>query len=343
MSRIFLLILVAAGLAACAASSVPRKQTPTLRLEDRPGEADFGTVAVEGLTAAACVRFELLQLAGDEAEVLRIYTGEGPPAAEQPPLLGRVVLVEGQVRFRPRFPLMAGLPHYAVFAGHLLDTTDEELAFSLPASDAAPSTRVIAVHPEVDEVPSNLLRVYVHFSDSMHPRDVLRHVRLYEIDGEEVVDPFLDVENGLWDPACTRLTLFFHPGRVKRGIEPNETQGPPLQPDRAYRLVVDEAMEDARGVRLVESFASEFRTTAPDRESPDPATWELIAPAGASDDLELAFGEVIQGNSVIEIFETLYGGDGGGIDVYEADGAIIRNNLITNNTAQYQGAVFYPR
>jgi parallel beta-helix repeat protein len=47
---------------------------------------------------------------------------------------------------------------------------------------------------------------------------------------------------------------------------------------------------------------------------------------------------IITGNSVIQIFESYYGGDGGGIDVYNADGAVIRNNLIADNTAENQGA-----
>ena len=36
-----------------------------------------------------------------------------------------------------------------------------------------------------------------------------------------------------------RLTLLFHPGRVKRGVGPNEALGPPLRSGETFRLVVD--------------------------------------------------------------------------------------------------------
>jgi hypothetical protein len=102
----------------------------------------------------------------------------------------------------------------------------------------------------------------------MAMRDSTRHVRLLDAEGREVPIAFVDVEGGLWDPARTRLTLLFHPGRVKRGVAPGERLGPPLRAGREYRLVVDAGMADAQGTALGRTFETPIRAVAADRERP---------------------------------------------------------------------------
>lgn len=55
----------------------------------------------------------------------------------------------------------------------------------------------------------------------------------------------LAMPDGLWDPEGRRLTLFLHPGRIKRGVAMHEALGLALRPGRRYRLVVDREAEDA--------------------------------------------------------------------------------------------------
>jgi hypothetical protein len=57
----------------------------------------------------------------------------------------------------------------------------------------------------------------------------LGHIRLVDENGREVVDPFLPLDVAFWNDDRTRFTVFFDPGRVKRGILPNERMGWGLQ------------------------------------------------------------------------------------------------------------------
>jgi hypothetical protein len=103
--------------------------------------------------------------------------------------------------------------------------------------------------------------------------------------------PFVEIETGLWDSEGRRLTLFFHPGRVKRGVGPNLALGPPLRAGGVYRLVVDRAMKDERGYELEASFEKELRVGPPDRAAPDPSTWKLHPIEKRSSPLEVDLDE----------------------------------------------------
>lgn len=247
---------------------------------------------VEGLPAQALAR--LGQVPVDSPvwdDLIRVTTGPGPPPSGQPSVLGATTLAGDVLRFRPRFPLVVGLEHFARFDGDALDAPSCGLQFALLTRELEPRTRVVSVDPGSDEVPANLLRIYVTFSEAMHARDVQEHFQILDAEGQRVLDPFVAIPNGLWDHDQRRLTLFFDPGRIKRGVGPNEVLGPPLQPGEEYRLVVDADLEDARGARLAEPFVWTFRTVPDDRASPDPKAWTLIAPRAATAPVELIFGE----------------------------------------------------
>ncbi len=161
----------------------------------------------------------------------------------------------------------------------------------MPARDPEERPRVEAVFPSSPEVPENLLRLYVHFSHPMRAKDVSERIHLFDAEGREVPLPFVEVETGLWDSEGRRLTLFFHPGRVKRGVGPNLALGPPLRAGGVYRLVVDRGMKDERGYELEASFEKELRVRAPDRISPDPADWRLSPIEDRSSPLEVDLHE----------------------------------------------------
>lgn len=276
-------------------AALPRQEPasgPRLQLIDRPADPDFGTLVVTGLSFKARQRLAMVP-AADRLwdEIVRVTTGAGPAPPEQPSTLGSTTLEGDVLRFRPRFSLVVGLEHFARFDGALLNEPACELSFALLARELEPRTRVVSVDPDLQQVPANLLRIYVTFSGPMHARDVQAHIQLLDAQGRRVREPFVDIPDGLWDREQRRLTLFFDPGRIKRGVGPNEALGPPLQPGKEYRLLVDADLEDARGARLVAPFLWSFRTIADDRTSPDPDTWTLIAPRCALAPVELLFGE----------------------------------------------------
>ena len=73
---------------------------------------------------------------------------------------------------------------------------------------------------------------------------------LLDAAAKEVDLPFLELEQELWDSSGKRFTLFFDPGRIKRGLKPREEVGPALEEGKSYTFVVDRAWHDAQGDSL---------------------------------------------------------------------------------------------
>ena len=89
------------------------------------------------------------------------------------------------------------------------------------------------MYPSGDVVPANQLRMYLHFSAPMDWRSGYDHLTLLDDHGEEVVDAFLPLDADFWNDDRTRYTVFFDPGRVKRGILPNKQMGRALERGQA--------------------------------------------------------------------------------------------------------------
>ena len=266
-------------------------------------DADSATIEATGLDPAL-----LRGLAGaDPAEVdwravFPVYTGRELPAdGEQPPVAGSWTVEEETLRFRPRYPLVAGVDYVArldlgrlheLATGGGADRDAVVASFALPRPELEPSTTVTAVYPSAAELPENQLRFYVHFSAPMGRGEAYEHIRLVAADRGAVEAPFLEIGEELWDPGMRRLTLFFDPGRIKRGLRPHLEAGPPLREGASYRLVIDAGWRDGDGMPLVEGFEKAFTVAAPDRRAPDPAEWTLKPPpAGGRKALEIAFPE----------------------------------------------------
>jgi hypothetical protein len=154
------------------------------------------------------------------------------------------------------------------------------------------TTVVSAIHPTADALPANLLKFYLQFTAPMSRGHSYDHLHLRDAAGREVQQPFLELDEELWNPAMTRLTLLLDPGRIKRGVLPLEEVGSSLEPGRRYALVVDRDWHDAAGNPLRESFTKTFSVGPDDREPPDPARWQLRPPPATSRDaLQITFPE----------------------------------------------------
>lgn len=231
-------------------------------------------------------------------QLLSVYAGQGSITADLnvPPMLGEYRLLRNIVRFEPRFPLQRDVTYRAVLRarGMLPGRQPGVLSstFTLPLEAREPSTRVAAVYPSADVLPENLLKFYVHFSAPMSRGHIYEHIRLLDDAGKAVELPFLEIDEELWNPAMTQLTLFIDPGRIKRGVKPLEDIGPSLEAGKAFTLVIDSSWRDADGSPLVAKFEKAFRVAAPDRTPPDPTEWKLTAPqAGGQAPLLVEFPE----------------------------------------------------
>lgn len=246
----------------------------------------------------------------DWAKLFAVYVGDGD-RANQPPMLGEYSVDGDALRFRPRFPLQAGLSYVAVFS----DPSDKAAkpvvrVFTAAAAKVADPTRVAQIYPTRDVLPENQLKFYLHFTAPMSQGDSYRHLHLVESTGREVDLPFLELGEELWDETGTRLTVFFDPGRIKRGLKPREEVGPSLEEGQKYTLVIDRDWPDATGRPLAEAFRKQFRVTAPDDTQPDPKRWKLIPPkAGSTEPLVVRFDEPLD-HAMLERVLTVHRQDG---------------------------------
>ena len=237
--------------------------------------------------------------AADLTRLLAVYVAE--PSRDLPPLLGSLSVEQGTLIFEPRFPLQPGLRYRAVLdassvSPDILPTGLQSrriaVDFDIPDRIASDPTKVKAVYPSTALVPENLLKFYVHFSAPMSRGEVYRFVRLFDESNQVVELPFLEIEQELWDSRQRRLTLFIDPGRIKRGLLPQEQVGTALVAGKQYRMVILQEWPDARGKQLQESFTKAFRVGPPDRTPLDPQKWSLKQPkAGTLQPLCVEFSE----------------------------------------------------
>jgi hypothetical protein len=201
------------------------------------------------------------------------------------------------LRFQPQFPLQRGVAYRAVFRPSKLPGAEASAAdivsrFQLPMVEREPTTTVTQIYPSADVLPENLLKFYVHFSAPMQGGHIYHHIHLRDEAGKAVELPFLEIDEELWNPEMTRLTLFIDPGRIKRGVQPLEEIGPALEEGKRYTLEIDAAWHDSAGLPLKESFRKSFRVGPQDREPPTLTSWKINSPkAGTRNELTVNFPE----------------------------------------------------
>lgn len=224
--------------------------------------------------------------------VLAVYTQAAAGDPQAPSMLGAHRIEDGRIVFTPRFPFAPGMSYVARYTP-LGGGASTEVEFHIDALVAPGDTRVTEIYPSADVWPMNQLKMYVHFSAPMRPGRSFEHLRLIdETTGTEVDQPFVTVQEELWDRDHKILTVLYDPARIKRGLVPNQEAGLPLQAGGVYRLVIDADWRDAEGRRLAAPFERAFRVGELDRTSPHPDGWSIGVPgAGTTGPLTIGFGE----------------------------------------------------
>jgi hypothetical protein len=250
---------------------------PAIRLKD-------GRFEVVGLDAADLERLKKSELKpADWQEFFAIHVVSDAGGKNSPAVVGSYRIDHRCLRFTPRFPLVRGVRYGVVFRPARLpgrtDGAEMRAEFELPKAKPAAPTVVTHVYPSRDRLPENQLKFYLHFSAPMSRGESYRHIRLEDATGKPVDLPFLELDEELWDPAGTRFTLFFDPGRIKRGVKPREDVGPALVEGKRYTLVIARGWRDAAGNPLKETYRKPFRVVAPDDTPPDPKNWKIEPPA----------------------------------------------------------------
>lgn len=228
-------------------------------------------------------------LRGRLGDLLTVVVDQPAGHAVMPSIAGTFRAVEGALHFEPRFPWAQGVTYRAEF--HAPGAAPIVSHFQLPPRDTAPTTFVQQVYPSADELPENQLKFYVHFSAPMSRGALQDRVQL-TVAGRAVELPFLELDEELWDPSMTRLTLLIDPGRIKRGVKPLEDIGPVFEAGQRYELLIAADCRDAEGRPLRSEFRKTFRAIAADRTPPDPQRWQVHSPAaGSREPLRVTFDE----------------------------------------------------
>jgi len=215
-------------------------------------------------------------------------------AGQAVPVAGRYVASREALEFHPRFPFDPGRQYAVRFDPTRLPaprtTAAIETTVALPDRAPAPPTSVTAVSPSTDVWPANLLRFYIHFSAPMSRTDGVEFVKLFDDTGRPVTGALLPSAIDFWNAERTRYTVFFEPGRVKRGILPNRTLGRALEPGRQYEVVVDAAWRDEQGRALAQTYRRSFRAGPPIERPLSMTDWQVTpARAGTTDPLVVKF------------------------------------------------------
>lgn len=287
MRQHFLVALAATLAGACLAAD----PAPTLRLNGKiDGKTDV-SLDVVGLEKATLDRLTKADLNAASWSALLSLTVNG----KAPAVSGSWRITDGVLRFEPRFPLVPGVRYVAVFdpskipGGSGKPLTEE---FSVPKPPPVATTSLTQIFPTRDRLPENQLKFYLHFSAPMSRGEAYQRIRLLDEKGKTVEKPFLELDEELWDVSGMRFTLFFDPGRIKRGLQPRELFGPALEDGKRYTLVIDRDWSDAEGNPLKAEVRKAFRVGPPDDTQPDVKTWKVTTPTpGSIDPLRVAFPE----------------------------------------------------
>jgi hypothetical protein len=289
---------LAAGKEAGQGQPANTKKSPTIRLNREAGHTK-AVVEVVNLERADLERLAKAKLEASQWTALfAVYVDEGNKIArkDRPAMLGSYDVRQNVLRFEPRYPLTPGIRYRAVFDPSRLPGQAArhhaaiEVELIVPKPKPLVATVVRQVYPSGNKLPENHLRFYLHFSAPMSRGEAYQHIRLLDAAGKPIEQVFLELDEELWDPQGQRFTLFFHPGRVKKGLKPREELGPILEEGKTYTLVIDRQWNDAQGNPLKESYRKTFQAVAAEEKSPDPKTWKIQAPpAGTVASLAVRF------------------------------------------------------
>ena len=189
---------------------------------------------------------------------------------------GEYAVGKHSIVFTPAFSLVAGNVYMAILDLTRVGGGLHRLEWSVAAAAVDPP-QLEQIFPTTGELPANHLKFYLIFDQPMRQGDIFKFFSLWCVDKEEFVGrPFRHTE--LWSEDGKQLTLWFHPGRQKSGVNLNVELGAILEEGLEYELRVDDQWSSLEGAPLGETFRKRFRAIAKDYVQPNPADWQFELP-----------------------------------------------------------------
>jgi hypothetical protein len=231
---------------------------------------------------------------------VHVVQQEGPLVTA---MVGAYRIRGDSVEFRPRFGFRRGV-RYVVRVSLPGEKEMQSTRFYFLRPET-PQAHVVQVYPSANVLYENHLRFYIQFSQSMSRGAVYEHIELLNEKRERVADPFLTLDEELWDPEQKRLTLLFDPGRVKRELLPRQELGPAIIAGRTYTLLIKNTLKDATG-RPIKSYRKRYKVLPPDVIQPNPKKWSIVAPTAPVHPLRIQFPKTLDWamlHRVVEVFD----------------------------------------
>ncbi len=208
---------------------------------------------------------------------LHVWDPESSQINEQE-VEGRLVrMKDGTIAYQPLFPFDQRTSYLFRWA----DGTWQIEHFIQEEREDQAAPVVTEIYPTSDSLPTNLLRMYICFSQSMKTVGNLEKIKLMDDQGKEVNSAIFGNIYELWDQKQKQLTILFDPARVKTGLQANQILGRALNPRRSYRLVLS-GLEDIDGRPIRETFVKEIHVVSPDTIPPRIEDWQLTSPEARS-------------------------------------------------------------
>lgn len=213
------------------------------------------------------------------------------------PILGNTDASGDTLTFKPYWPLDRSLTYEVWWGGNIIKSI--EAVNTTAISDA----RVIDVYPSVDQLPENLLKIYIRFSAPMSEGQSSKNIFLVKNGTDTIKRAFLELTPELWNADRTLLTLWIEPGRVKRDLGPNRLLGKAIERGHSYNLIISKSWRDAEGVALMENYVKYYTVGADDRVKPAITDWNFKTPeANSRQALSIYFKEPLDFILAQEVF-----------------------------------------
>lgn len=203
-------------------------------------------------------------------------------------ILGKFSADNSALLFEPLIPLTPGLTY------HILDKNELIGQVLVPFNKNEKAPELLAIYPQLDTLPENLLKFYIRFSEPMRTGESLQFIHLLGEKEDTLRNVFLNLQPELWDTSSSVLTLWLDPGRIKRGLTLNRALGNPLKMNETYDLVISSTWKGQNGLKLAQAYRKTFVAGKHDDQAPDLKQWQLQVPrASTTTPLVIKTGETL--------------------------------------------------
>jgi hypothetical protein len=191
-------------------------------------------------------------------------------------ILGKFSSDNSALLFEPLIPLTPGLTY------HILQNNQLIGQVFVPFNKNEKAPELLAIYPQLDTLPENLLKFYIRFSKPMRSGESLQFIHLLDKKEDTLGNVFLNLQPELWDTSSSILTLWLDPGRIKRGLTLNRSLGNPLKMNETYHLVISSAWKGQNGLKLAQTYRKTFVAGKRDDLAPDLKQWQLQVPEAST-------------------------------------------------------------